>query len=312
MHGKMAGEREKYIHCIDEDMDDLKKQLEKIIGNEHTRKILRFPGGDYWIADILLPRIEKLCIYDRCTFVEVFGGSGFISQNVNRNVFTNIIYNDINDKLTALYKTIKENPEKLALILTLLPHSRSIYEIMVELLETSKELASLVTAVLYFYSVNTSIYGKIGKSNFGYSIKPEKNEARAFKTKVWSILKYADAWKDITIENLDFRKAIKTYDRPKTVFYFDPPYPDRATDYYGYPFTVNDLKELAEMLTSIQGKFLLKLDADTYSMIEDILPKDMYNVEFIEKMLSFNKVRDKKRKKWILVLVSNHKKINMD
>ena len=299
------GKREKYVHYVGKDINELKQQLEEVIGSESVRKILRFTGGDFRIADMLLPRIEKLCTFKKCTFVEVFGGSGYITQNVNRNIFGNIIYNDIDDRLTTFYRTVKENPEKLTQLLTLLPYGRSLYRITKELLKTSKELSSLVTAAIFFYSVNSSFLGGLNKQGFSYGIKPNKNEAQAFKSKVWAILKYASAWKDVIIENLDFREIIKRYDNEKTVFYLDPPYPDRAVEYYGHPFTVNDLREMAKMLTMIHGKFLLKLDKKTYTLIRDILPKRKYNVEFIERILHQQKVRDGHKGKWIMVLVSN-------
>jgi DNA adenine methylase len=299
------GKREKRVHYIGRDINELKQRLEELFGNKNTYKMLRFAGGDFRIAAILLPRIEKLCTFKKCTLVEVFGGSGYVSQSVNRSIFGNIIFNDIDNKLTSFYKTVKETPEKLALILSLLPYSRSLHKIAQELLKTSKELSSLVTAVLLFYSINTTIFGKPNSQGFAYTISPLENEARAFRTRIWAILKYANVWKDITIENLDFREIIKRYDSEKTVFYLDPPYPDRAIEYYGHPFTVNDLREMAKMLTMIRGKFLLKLDEKTYTLIQDILPEGKYKVEFIEKILHQKKVRVTQRGKWILVLVSN-------
>jgi len=299
------GKKVKYVHYVGKNINEFKQQLEKIIGSNYAYKILRYPGGDFRIADVLLPRIEKLCIFKKCTFVEVFGGSGYITQTINRNIFNNIIYNDIDDKLTTFYKVEKENPERLALLLTLFPYSRSFYRIVKELLTTSKDLTPLATAAFFFYSANTSIYGNPYASGFAYGIKPFKNEAQSFRSRIWSILKYADAWKNVIIENLDFRDVIKRYDDVKTVFYLDPPYPDRADDYYGHAFTVNDLREMAKLLTIIQGKFLLKLDKETYLLIRDILPEGKYNVEFIERALHQQKVKNKPRGKWTLVLVSN-------
>jgi len=109
----------------------------QIIDNKGIKKIIRFAGGDYWIAKEILERLYRVGP-GKYTFVEVFGGSGYISQIIDRNKFPNIIYNDINDKLTTLYKMVKENPKKLALLLFLLPYGRSYYKIISELLEKTK------------------------------------------------------------------------------------------------------------------------------------------------------------------------------
>ncbi|MFP3192886.1 MAG: DNA adenine methylase [Thermoproteus sp.] len=266
---------------------------------------MRLPGGDYFNADILQPRIEGLCIRPKCTFVEVFGGSGYMSQMVSRGVFGNIIYNDIDSLLVTLYKYIKEHPERLGVLLALMPYSRAYHKIVRDILRVNRDFASLVAAALVFYGVNTSFLGGLAKKGFAYSIHPNRNEAKAFRSKAWAVVKYAEAWRDVVIENLDFREVIRKYDSERTVFYLDPPYPDRSKAYYGHLFTVDDLRDMAKMLTEIQGKFLLKLDAKTYELISDILPKSKYVVERVERKLYQQKARGREKGTWTLTLVSN-------
>jgi DNA adenine methylase len=286
------------------DLSEFREALEQMLGpGSPNIKILQMPGGDFHIADLLLPRLVQLCP-GRCTFVEVFGGSGYMSQVVPRDVFSNVVYNDINDMLTTFYRYVKEHPEQLATILALLPYSRAHYRIVLDLLKTCREFGSLVTAVLIFYAYNSSFGGKIGKG-FAYSVVPTKNEAREFKARVWAVLKYADVWRDIIIENLDFRDVIKRYDSERTVFYLDPPYPDRSKEYYGVEFTADDLRDLATMLTRVRGRFLLKLDYKTYELVRDILPDGRYKVEVLERTRHMKKVKDGQRDRWLLTLVSN-------
>jgi DNA adenine methylase len=310
VHGKYYMRVEHYengrkrICYLGKDTSELKHMLEEVIGSDSAVKVVKLPGGDYHIADVLLPRLERLCPKPKCTFVEVFGGSGYMSQTVPRSVYGNIIYNDINNMLVTLYRYVKEHPEQLATILALLPYSRAYYRIVTDLIRTNKDLGSLAGASLIFYAFNTSIYGKIQKG-FAYEIDPTKNSAKWFKSRAWAIIKYAETWKDVTIENLDFRDVIKRYDSERTVFYLDPPYPDRAEDYYGVKFTADDLQDMAKMLTQVKGRFLLKVDKKTYDMISDILPSDKYNVEMIERKLNMQRVRGTQRGTWTLVLVSS-------
>ncbi len=79
-----------------------------------------------------------------------------------------------------------------------------------------------------------------------------------------------------------FGLFLSGYDSEKTVFYCDPPYVPTAKEYYGKPFTVDDLRDMANMLTTIKGKFLLKLNDRSYSYIQDILPEGKYVVEHVE------------------------------
>jgi DNA adenine methylase len=291
------------ICYLGRDVSDVKQMLMETIGNEVAAKVLKVPGGDYKIASLLLPRLESLCP-SRCTFVEVFGGSGYMAQTVDRQKFPNVIYNDINNMLVALYRHVKEHPEQLATIISLLPYSRAYYRIVRDLLKANQDFGSLVAAALIFYTFNSTFHGSVMRKGFAYAIEPKHNEARAFRGRAWAIVKYAEMWKDIVIENLDFREVIKKYDSERTVFYLDPPYPDRAEDYYGTPFTADDLREMATMLDGIKGRFLLKLDKKMYKMISDILPSGKYNVEMIERKLHMQRVRGQQRETWTLVLVS--------
>jgi len=293
------------ICYMGKDVHELRRQLEKVVGSSGGGvKMLVMAGGDFHIADLLHPRLGRLCARPKCTLVEVFGGSGYVSQTASREVFGNIVYNDVNNMLITLYKYVKEHPEQLATLLALLPYSRSYYRIVRDLVKANQDFGSLAAAALIFYAYNTSYLGKIGKG-FAYGIDPGKNEARSFKGRVWAIVKYADAWKDVVIENLDFREVIKKYDARRTVFYLDPPYPDRSKDYYGVSFTVVDLREMAQMLTQIHGRFLLKLDKKTYDLISDILPASKYNVEMFDRKLNMQRVRSRQRGTWTLVLVSS-------
>ena len=177
----------KRVCYMGKDVSELRLMLEGVVGGGGA-KILKMPGGDYHTADLLLPRLEQLCTRPKCTLVEVFGGSGYVSQAASRKVFGNIIYNDINDMLTALYRYIKEHPEQLALILSLLPYGRSYYRIIRDLVR-DQDLASLVAAALAFYGYNASFHGCLTRRGFSYSIDPNRNESKSFTSRIAAVLK---------------------------------------------------------------------------------------------------------------------------
>jgi DNA adenine methylase len=286
------------------DVEELRRYVEQIAGGAVAPKAVRVPGSDFHIADLLYPRIERLCP-KKCTFVEVFGGSGYMSQTVSRRKFGNIVYNDINNLLVAIYKHIKESPERLATVTSLLPYSRAFHRIIRELLREDRDLAPFVVATLAFYALNTSFFGTYDMRGFAYSVNPHNNEARAYRSRVASILRHAERWKDVVIESLDFRDTIKKYDSETTVFYLDPPYIGRDMEAYDTKFTAENLRDMATVLTQIRGKFLLKLDYKTYKLISDILTEDRYVVETVERLRHMKKVKGGRRDTWLLTLVSS-------
>ena len=61
----------------------------------------------------------------------------------------------------------------------------------------------------------------------------------------------------VVIENLDFERLIRIYDRPASFFYCDPPYYKTEDFYKDVVFGRKDHERLHETLMNCQGKFLL-------------------------------------------------------
>jgi DNA adenine methylase len=57
---------------------------------------------------------------------------------------------------------------------------------------------------------------------------------------------------------LPYQEILRRYDRPDTFFYLDPPY--FGLPYYKFNFTESDYVELANILKTLKGKFLLSLN----------------------------------------------------
>ena len=70
---------------------------------------------------------------------------------------------------------------------------------------------------------------------------------------------YQEKLRNTIITNKDFREVIRDNDDNDTLFYLDPPYSKNKTYWnYGLPFITNN--ELAEVLKTIKGKFIMSYD----------------------------------------------------
>ena len=73
--------------------------------------------------------------------------------------------------------------------------------------------------------------------------------------------------KDVVIENQDFERLIRHYDRPTAFFYCDPPY-HKTEGYYQNigerGFTEDDHIRLRDRLLKIEGRFLLSYNDDGF------------------------------------------------
>lgn len=62
------------------------------------------------------------------------------------------------------------------------------------------------------------------------------------------------------MENLPWREFIARYDRPGVLFYLDPPYFGNEDDYGKGMFGRDEFREMAGVLSEIEGRFVLSLN----------------------------------------------------
>lgn len=103
-----------------------------------------------------------------------------------------------------------------------------------------------------------SFGGKVNGRYFGTATtsKPSLNLLRIEEELSQAHLRLAR----VMVENKHYADILKRYDRRHTFFYLDPPYYNCENDYGKGMFGKPDFENLAEILSSIRGKFLLSLN----------------------------------------------------
>lgn len=213
-------------------------------------KLIKYPGS----KNVLIPHINNLFQKSGCdVFVDVFGGSGIVLLNMlpHKSVF-----NDLNEKITNLFKCIKDEPKEFYNLVQRFTKTKESFEeysrrsISVD----SPKLTSVESAFLTFYRFNTGFGGMGGtyqttkeKSTYS-SVKKIASNFKSVSTKV-------SGW---TIENLDFRLLFRKYNREDAFFYFDPPYQGKS--WYDYGFEHRDIVDLIEIFSEMKGKYVLNVD----------------------------------------------------
>ncbi len=287
------------------DLDELADEILASAGEGKPTKPLRYPGGDWRIKDEILALLVKS---GATTLVEVFGGSGVITMYAPRNVFKLIVYNDKDDLITNFFTVLKERPEELAKRIALIPISRTVFNKYLEMYRSGEinRLDPVERAAAIFFLYRASMWG----SRESFAVEVSRSFAREIKRQASLLTEYAKRWADVTIENKDFRDIIKTYDREHVVFYCDPPYlsyksKDRER-YYRFSFTEDDMKDLLQLLSSIKGKFVLKLPYDhlEINFIKEWASR--YRIKEVEHAFNFQKVVGGQRSKFKTVLIYNY------
>ena len=192
--------------------------------------------------------------YER--YIEVFGGGGWVLfHKPPGNDFE--VYNDFNSLLTNLYRCVRDKPDLLMNALKYVLNSREDFDQVRRAL--SRKRTTDVQRAAWFYQIIRYSYAS-ALASFG----SQPHDMRAN----FPLIEQAHRrLKDVVVENKDFEKLIRQYDRPVSLFYCDPPY--HATEGYYQNigedgFTEKDHIRLRDALLSIQGKFLLSYNDDAF------------------------------------------------
>jgi len=239
-----------------------------------------------WIVDYYPTDME--------TYVETFGGMFWCFFNMDLTKFPNlkrVVYNDFNPLNYNLFMCL-QNPDVLLAAVNRIPcqqqgvdETPSIYK--EQFGEFQKELFGSGFTINYPDYDVAAKYAYILTSVFSGS-KPETSSFIDLKGKYKSkFLTFRDKLsKPDWIEHFnrishfrmgDFEKVINEFDSPTTYFYVDPPYWKTENYYSNHDFDRDDHERLANILTSIKGKFSLSYyDFDLLSLW---YPKETYTWE---------------------------------
>jgi len=246
-------------------------------------------GGKKALRDIIVNSFP-LC-YER--YIEVFGGGGWVLfRKPPMNDFE--VYNDMNSHLVNLYQCVREHPKELKNELEFVLNSREDFNKTLEIFKHPDDVENIKRAALFYQLIKFSYASGLDS----YGCRPHS---------LWSdfpIIYQASArLQRVIIENKDFEKLIKQYDRTMSFFYCDPPYYATEKYYSNVGFGTQDHDRLSEVLLNIKGKFLL-----SYNDCDEI--RNLYNKSgiYIREVERLNNIKQRYDGgcKYAELLISNY------
>lgn len=219
--------------------------------NSKTNVPIKYIGGKVHMKEYIY-----LIIPEHDVFVDVFGGAGHIIYNKECKNNKINIYNDINSDMVNLFIQFRDNTDEICKKLEMTPYSRKLHEeyntayINRDIWNTKTDLER---AMMIYYLIKSSFNGIIGGNKNNTSFSSAKKSANSYYE---TIKKIRNLYKNVVIENNDFRMIIQKYDSPTTIFYLHPPY-FGTEELYTSIFTENDHLDLFNILKNIRGKFIL-------------------------------------------------------
>jgi len=168
------------------------------------------------------------------------------------------ILNDIDQELITFFRVVKGRPEELLESFELELVARAEFERLASL--DPAQLTDVQRAHRFYYLIMAGWGGELNYPRFQTSISDGGHGNRligALRTLRERLAPIYERLRTVIIENLDWRDCIQRYDRPGTVMYVDPPYPDNGCNYAHNMRDWDEHKELAERLKTAQCRWIL-------------------------------------------------------
>ena len=225
-------------------MDLLEMLLEDLDGDAPIiRAPFGYPGGKSRSVKHILPHLPYRRIY-----VEPFGGSGAVILARHKSKVE--VFNDRYAGVVAFYRVIRD-PAKLRALcerLELTIHAREEWLYAKETWENCTD--DVERAALWYYMTVYS-FGQLGR-NFGRATTSSVFAGK-IQRKLNRFHTIHNRFKNIQVENQDWRRCLQDYDHEDAVFYLDPPYLAVHEGAYTHTMTPDDHRELLDTIEHMKA-----------------------------------------------------------
>lgn len=224
---------------------------------EATRKKLRPPvkwhGGKHYLA-----RRIVACFPQHHTYLEPFGGAASVLLNKEPSPVE--VYNDLDKRITRLFRVLRDHGEEFRRTLTLTPYSEIEFE-------TAKETSDddMEQARRDFVRWRLSLGGR--GDSFSFTLHRVRRQMADVVSGYLSAIDQqlpliVDRLRTVEIISRPAIDVIRKWDSSKTLIYCDPPYlpstrQANSREVYGREMSESDHRELAMVLGACKGHVIL-------------------------------------------------------
>src|SRR5690606_6970070 len=222
------------------------------------RSIITYYGGKGYSWRRIIPNFPP-----HHTYVDPFGVSAAVLLNKEPSPVE--VYNDIDSNLLTIFRALRDYPDELRRALELTPYSREEYVRCLGPLDGLDDVERARRLIVRYRQV----FGGTGQTatpgQWSYSVTQCRRGMAGAVSRWLSTIDavlpaVVERFRRVQIENLPWQEIVRRYDTPDTLFYCDPPYlPSTRTGQaaYQYEMTIEEHRELAEVLNSVRGHVVL-------------------------------------------------------
>lgn len=213
-------------------------------------KFIPYLGGKRLLAKTILPLLPAHYLY-----CEPFGGSATILLGKDPSRIE--VLNDLNGEIVNLFRVIQHHPEEFLRLWELNLRSREEFERLKQC--PPRTLTDVQRAIRTFYLIRAGYGGKLPEAGCHF-VGRMAGRPFAIYDIDGVICDVHRRLAGVTIEHLPYNDCLRRYDGPESLFYCDPPYYGHEQDYGAGLFGREDFANLQDVLSGLQGRFLLSLN----------------------------------------------------
>jgi DNA adenine methylase len=209
------------------------------------RSPIRWQGGKFHLVKSILPLFcEHQCYCEPCC------GGAAVFWAKPKDASTSEVLNDADGELVNFYRQLHRRGRRLAAEVDSLPYSRSVFDKF----HSSLPASAFARAVRFWYSNRVCFGARAKGQSFGMLAQ---KRAIVLPAGVFASLDLLiERLRGVLLESRPAIDCILAYDRPRTLFYVDPPYMG-TSNHYTTDLSKRDHHDLAACLRGIDGRFLL-------------------------------------------------------
>jgi DNA adenine methylase len=219
-----------------------------------SKPIISWPGGKTRLLKHIVPHIPTAAGY-----VEVFAGGCAVLLAKPPSKLE--VVNDINSDIVTLYRVAKHHPDALVAELQLMPGSREYLTQCVALLK-SGGLTDVQRAAMFLHANKTSFCAS--GTSYAVAKHPGSNPFSNREALFDRIRMFAFRMSQVSIEHMDYRRLLTTYDHAGNLFFLDPPYLGAdVSNYRGW--TEIEMGQFQAAVLALSGRWIVTVDDSQFN-----------------------------------------------
>ena len=216
--------------------------------NNKLKTPISYYGGKQTMARLILSLLPKHNLYAE----PFFGGGAVFFSKPKSNVE---VINDLREDVINFYRVCQQDFGILRQLIISTPHSRKLHREAEQVLKYPDAHSSVKRAWAFWVQTNMSFSSQMF-GGWGYERKSDGKSRKNHNKRLTFTKTIMQRLDNVQIDCNDALKIIKSYDYEDAFFYVDPPYWNSDCGHYG-GYTEEDFKSLLNVLSTINGKFLL-------------------------------------------------------